>query len=432
RITIMPPIRTHKRSNSFSGNGNGTSGNIVLPMQTKSKRCISFYEDPQKAKVDQEDEDAAIERATRAFELEAAKQRLLDERDLREFARGVFKREYRAQRLDRWREQIGLGKRRGEWGRDIGTGWEGNRARSMSPVAVGMETPESEEEALQQLDDDDEAMETDDDENPKPQPAKRISTRSKSQYRQRSYNFSSAGSAIKQGKRAEQDVSKGIADLISIPHAIQRRLLKTMNSVCLTAAFNFTKKHRLPLTLNINSPSPKTTRLTVHTLTDAIIAAYNNGTIPPESVWEDIAFGFVGVFEAAGVLDDAVLYFKMRLSDRRMCAVLLAGVDLLQALRDEEGVKKGEGILREAEELIEAAKERGLLEGDEEDGDWDEDMGEEEEDEKENMALKLANDENMVKQGGNSVAYQKIGPSKVDAKMGDEEVMVGAESDEDA
>jgi len=300
----------------------------------------------------------------------------------------------------------------------------------MSPIAVGMETPESEEEALQQLDDDDGAMETDDDENPKPQPAKRISARP-SRYRQRSYNFSSAGSAIQQGKRAEQDVSKGIADLISIPHAVQRRLLKTMNSVCLTATFNFTKKHRLPLTLNINSPSPKTTRLTIHALTDAIIAAYNNGTIPPESVWEDIAFGFVGVFEAAGVLDDAVLYFKMRLSDRRMCAVLLAGVDLLQALRDEEGVKKGEAVLREAEGLIEAAKERGLLEGGEEDGDWDEDMGEEE-DEKENMALKMVNGENAVKQGEDSVVHQKIGGSKVDAEVGDEEVMVGAESDEDA
>ena len=60
-------------------------------MQTKSKRCISFYEDPEQAKVDQQEEDAAIERATRAFELEAAKQRLLDERDLREFARGVFR-----------------------------------------------------------------------------------------------------------------------------------------------------------------------------------------------------------------------------------------------------------------------------------------------------------------------------------------------------
>ena len=87
----MPPIRAHKRSNSFSGNGNSTSGGIVLPMQTKSKRCISFYEDPEQAKVDQKEEDAAIERATRAFELEAAKQRLLDERDLREFARGVFR-----------------------------------------------------------------------------------------------------------------------------------------------------------------------------------------------------------------------------------------------------------------------------------------------------------------------------------------------------
>lgn len=61
-------------------------------MQTKSKRCISFYADPEQARVEQrEEEDAAIERATRAFELEAAKERLLDERDLREFARGVFR-----------------------------------------------------------------------------------------------------------------------------------------------------------------------------------------------------------------------------------------------------------------------------------------------------------------------------------------------------
>jgi len=60
-------------------------------MQTKSKRCISFYEDPEQARAQQEEEDAAIERATRAFELEAAKERLLDERDLREFARGVFR-----------------------------------------------------------------------------------------------------------------------------------------------------------------------------------------------------------------------------------------------------------------------------------------------------------------------------------------------------
>ncbi|KAF8423570.1 hypothetical protein EV426DRAFT_700199 [Tirmania nivea] len=418
----MPPVRNHKRSNSFSGNGKGTSGSFVLPMQTKSKRCISFYEDPDKARAEQQEEDAAIERATRAFEPEAAKQRLLDEMDLREFARGVFRREYRAQKLDRWREQIGLGIRRGERDHDSAIGQEGNRARSMSPIAVGMETPQSEVGALKQLDDD-EAMETDDDENPKPQPAKRVSAGSKSRYRQRSYNFSSARSAVQQGKRFEQDGSKGIVDLISIPHAIQRRLLKTMNSVCLTAAFNFTKKHRLPLTLNINSPSPKITRLTIHALTDAIIAAYNNGTIPPESVWEDIAFGFVGVFEAAGVLDDAVLYFKMRLSDRRMCAVLLAGVDLLQSLRDEEGVKKGEAVLGEAEKLIEAAKE-GLMEHGEEDGDWDEDMGEEadgEQDEKENVALKVANDGNVVKQEEGSAVYQKFGSGKVDANMGDED-----------
>lgn len=87
----MPPVRTHKRSNSFSGNGNGTNGRIALPLQTKSKRCISFYEDPEQVKADQEEEDAAIERATRAYELEAAKSRLLDEKDLRDFARGVFR-----------------------------------------------------------------------------------------------------------------------------------------------------------------------------------------------------------------------------------------------------------------------------------------------------------------------------------------------------
>ena len=114
--------------------------------------------------------------------------------------------------------------------------------------------------------------------------------------------------------------------------------------------------------------------------------------------------------------------------------MLLAGVDLLQALRDEAGVKKGEGILREAESLIEAAKERGLLEEGEEEGDWDEDMGEEEEgeeEEKENAVLKMTNDENVVKQEGGTVVYHKIGDSKVDTEAGDEEAMVGAESDED-
>jgi len=313
----------------------------------------------------------------------------------------------------------------------------------MSPIAVGMEASGSGEELQRQLDDEDEAMETDDDENPKLQPAKRISAKSKSLYRQRSYNFSSTGGIVQQGKRAEQDISTGIADLISIPYAVQRRLLKAMNSICLVAAFNFTKKYRLPLTLNINSPSPKTTRLTIHALTDAIIAAYNTGTIPPESVWEDIAFGFVGVFEAAGVLDDAVLYFKMRLSDRRMCAVLLAGVDLLQALRDEEGVEKGERVLREAERLIGAVKERGLLEEDGEEGDWDEDMGgagEEEEEEREkgeedgreSTLLKTANGENVDKLGKGSVVYSNIGCSKVGAYMGGEEPTAGAESDEDA
>lgn len=137
---------------------------------------------------------------------------------------------------------------------------------------------------------------------------------------------------------------------------MQRKLIRSMSHICLTSAFNFTKEYRLPLTLNIATPSPKTTRLTIHALTDAIILAYNTGTIPPESIWEGIAFGFVGVFEAARVLDDAVLYYQVSLSDRRICAVLLAGLDLLLALKDPKAVCWGDQVLRHAEGLIERAK----------------------------------------------------------------------------
>ena len=83
----------------------------------------------------------------------------------------------------------------------------------------------------------------------------------------------------------------------------------------------------------------------------------------------------MGVFEAARILDDAVLYYQVSLSDRRICAVLLAGVDLLLALKDKEGGSKGEQVLRHAEGLIERAKrgrERKQGKGEEKQGEKEE------------------------------------------------------------
>lgn len=64
----------------------------------------------------------------------------------------------------------------------------------------------------------------------------------------------------------------------------------------------------------------------------------------------------MGVFEAARILDDAVLYYQVSLSDRRISAVLLAGVDLILALKDRDAGSRGEQVLRHAEGLIERAK----------------------------------------------------------------------------
>ena len=328
-------------------------------------------------------EEAAVDRATRAYELEAAKTRLLDERDLREFARGVFRREYRADRLEKLRKQMGVGidrRRPAEWDRNRrGSSWR-DRARSFSPGPVGMGIG-MEEYGLysgerHRSKHNNEAVQTENEETPKP---KRRQKKPKTHsHRSPPGNRHDDEATV----RVPKCTSAVIGDTISIPHATQRKLIKQMYTICLTSAFNFSKQYRLPLTLNQPAPSPHTTRLTIHTLTDAIIAAYNTGAIPPESVWEDIAFGFVGVFEAAAVLDDAVLYFKMRLGDRRMRAVLLAGVDLLMALRDDEAVLKGEAVLREVEELIDEAREAreaGTDEGEEDEeteDDGDEEMGE--------------------------------------------------------
>ncbi|KAF8466671.1 hypothetical protein BDZ91DRAFT_848790 [Kalaharituber pfeilii] len=418
----MPPVRTHKRSNSFSGNGNSVNGATtnatILLRQAKSKTAYSFHDLDAQARIEQEEEDAAIDRATRAFELEAAKTRLHDERDLRDFARAVFRREYRAYKLDKWRKGTGMfNKRPSEWDRKRQMPWVTERSRSWSPDAVGMEETAGEYPSQSQYSgytDNDEAMQTDEDQHPKGSPSQRRSTNSKSSC-SASYRSPST-TPRKRSSMQSRSTSAVTGDTISIPHAIQRKLLQSMNKLCLTSAFNFTKRYKLPLTLNIFSPSPHTTRLTIHSLTDAIIAAYNNGSIPPESLWEDIAFGFVGVFEAAGVLDDAILYFKMRLTDRRMRAVLLAGVDLLQALRDEDGVAKGEEVMREAETLIDGAKK--AWKGGEEDGDWDEDMGvTTEEDEEE--TLEESEDEESGANGERSkiIAQESNG----DVRMGEED-----------
>ncbi|KAI5787015.1 hypothetical protein DFH27DRAFT_528231 [Peziza echinospora] len=181
---------------------------------------------------------------------------------------------------------------------------------------------------------------------------------------------------------------------ITIPHEKQRTLIKKMAGICLHSLFEFTKRHNLPITFNIDTPYPySATRLTIQTLTDAIIAAYNRtpgaGALPDGVIWEDIVFGFVGVFEAAGVLDDAVMYRNVVLEDWRIRGVLASGVDLLAALRDKKARRNAEVLWRKCEAeilkgMVAAAEEierggwfKGMYVDDyDEDEDEDEEMGE--------------------------------------------------------
>ena len=94
----MPPqcSRNNRRSHSYSGcTRHHLHSGIpsILPTAgggVGADGPTSIYQNGYGHLLDCDDEQAAVERATRAFELDAAKARFHDEKDLREFARGVF------------------------------------------------------------------------------------------------------------------------------------------------------------------------------------------------------------------------------------------------------------------------------------------------------------------------------------------------------
>lgn len=92
----MPPIRNQ----SFHGtstrqhNGGTSCSNGYASFNGASFNSRESYEsfnDSARDQLDREEEDAAIDRAVRLYELEAAKSRYLNEEDLRAFATSVFR-----------------------------------------------------------------------------------------------------------------------------------------------------------------------------------------------------------------------------------------------------------------------------------------------------------------------------------------------------
>lgn len=86
-------------------------------------------------------------------------------------------------------------------------------------------------------------------------------------------------------------------------------------------------------------------------LIEAIIAAYNSGTLSPELIDEEAGFGPGNAFERAGCVVDAVVW-RGPMGDRRLLSVLQAGEEIVAALKDAERVVRVDALYRRAERLI--------------------------------------------------------------------------------
>ncbi|KAH0603407.1 uncharacterized protein H6S33_007729 [Morchella sextelata] len=136
----------------------------------------------------------------------------------------------------------------------------------------------------------------------------------------------------------------------TIPLSEQRALLSALHRACLYACFTFCK-HTLRLDITRNIDDPVASQVCLSALVEAIIAAYNSGTLAPELIDEEAGFGPGNAFERAGCVEDAVVW-RGPMGDRRLLSVLQAGEEIVAALRDGERVVRVDALYRRAERLI--------------------------------------------------------------------------------